>query len=30
MASLLGNGAGKELVEVAQRFVAALEAARAE
>lgn len=29
MAALLGNGAGKELVEVAQRFVAALEAARA-
>jgi 3-hydroxyisobutyrate dehydrogenase-like beta-hydroxyacid dehydrogenase len=29
MAALLGNGAGKELVEVAQRFAAALEAARA-
>lgn len=28
MAALLGNGAGKELVEVAQRFVAALDAAR--
>jgi hypothetical protein len=29
MAALLGNGAGKELVEVAQRFVASLQAARA-
>jgi hypothetical protein len=29
MAALLGDGAGKELVEVAQRFVDALRAARA-
>ena len=29
MAALLGDGAGKELVEVAQRFVASMQAARA-